>query len=142
MTTMTSRQYENFIQDGTRTAKIATVRADGSPHVTPVWFVLDGDDLVFVTSAASAKGHDLLRTSQVALCIEDDDPPFSFVVVEGTTTTEDDPEDVLYWSTRNAARYMGEDQAEQYGRLNAGEGMMTVRVTPTKIIAEKDLTEV
>jgi hypothetical protein len=36
-----------FLAAGTRTAKVATVRKDGSPHVTPVWFVLDGNDLVF-----------------------------------------------------------------------------------------------
>ncbi|APU16849.1 MULTISPECIES: PPOX class F420-dependent oxidoreductase [Actinoalloteichus] len=140
MTTMTTAEYESFIQDGTRTAKVATVRADGRPHVTPVWFVLDGSDLVFTTSAHSAKGHDLIRTAQAAVCVEDDDPPFSFAVVEGTVATEDEPADVLHWSTRNAARYMGEELAEEYGRLNAGEGMMTVRLTPTKIIAEKDLT--
>ena len=31
------------------TAKVATVRADGRPHVAPVWFDLDGDDVMFTT---------------------------------------------------------------------------------------------
>jgi hypothetical protein len=46
---------------------------------------------------------------------------------------------VLAWATRIAARYMGADQAEAYGRRNAVPGEALVRVTPTKIIAEKDV---
>ena len=39
------------MSEGTRTGKAAVTRADGAPHVTPIWFVLDGDDLVFNTAA-------------------------------------------------------------------------------------------
>jgi hypothetical protein len=33
-----------FLSEGNRTGKLATVQAEGRPHVTPIWFVLDGDD--------------------------------------------------------------------------------------------------
>jgi Pyridoxamine 5'-phosphate oxidase len=39
--TMTSAQVRAFLLHGTRTAKVATVMPDGTPHVAPVWFVLD-----------------------------------------------------------------------------------------------------
>jgi hypothetical protein len=58
MAPMTPEQIRSFLGAGTRTAKLATVRAGGRPDVVPVWFVLDGDDAVFTTGAESVKGQD------------------------------------------------------------------------------------
>ena len=38
---MTDEEWREFVSHGTRTAKLSTVRADGSPHVAPVWFLLE-----------------------------------------------------------------------------------------------------
>jgi PPOX class probable F420-dependent enzyme len=124
-----------------RTAKVAVVRADGSPHVAPVWVDLDGDEIVFMTSADTVKGKAILRDGRVSLCWDDERPPFSFVTVAGTTTTSTDPDELLEWATRIAGRYMGADQAEAYGRRNAVPPEMVVRVTPTKIVATVDVAD-
>ena len=118
-----------------RTAKLAVVRADGSPHVAPVWVDLDGDDIVFMTSADTIKGKAILRDPRVCLCWDDEQPPFHFVTVAGTATTSTDPDELLYWGTRIGGRYMGAESAEEYGRRNAVPPEMVVRVTPTKITA-------
>lgn len=122
-----------------RTGKLALVRADGSPHVAPVWVDLDGDEIVLMTSADTIKGKSILRDGRVALCFDDERPPFSFVTIAGTTTTSKDPDELLHWSTRIAARYMGAEQAEAYGRRNAVPPEMVVRVTPTKVTAVVDV---
>src|SRR5688500_8920459 len=119
-----------------RTAKLAVVRKDGSPHVAPVWVDLDGDDVVFMTSADTIKGKAILRDGRVSLCWDDERPPFSFVTVAGTATTSTDPAELLHWATLIAARYMGADKAEAYGRRNAVPPEMVVRVTPTKVVAK------
>ena len=75
-----------------RTAKLATVRPDGAPHVAPIWV---GDDLVFNTAATSVKGRSLARDPRVALCFVDEAPPFAFVVFEGTATLSEDPDELL-----------------------------------------------
>ena len=124
-----------------RTGKLALARADGSPHVAPVWVDLDGDELVLMTSADTIKGKSILRDGRVALCFDDERPPFSFVTIAGTTTTSTDPDELLRWATRIAARYMGEEQAEAYGRRNAVPPEMVVRVTPTKITAVVDVAD-
>jgi PPOX class probable F420-dependent enzyme len=124
-----------------RTGKLALVRADGSPHVAPVWVDLDGDELVLMTSADTIKGKSILRDGRVALCFDDERPPFSFVTIAGTTTTSTDPDELLRWSIRIAARYMGPEQAEAYGRRNAVPPEMVVRVTPTKITAVVDVAD-
>ena len=95
-----------------RTAKLAVVRADGSPHVAPVWVDLDGDDVMFMTAADTIKGKAILRDPRVSLCWDDERPPFAFVTVAGTASVSTDPDDLLAWSTRIAGRYMGAERAE------------------------------
>ena len=80
---MTEEEWRAFVSHGTRTGKLSTVRADGSPHVAPIWFLLDGDELVFNTGKETVKGRNLARDGRVALCVDDDRPPFAFVVLQG-----------------------------------------------------------
>jgi PPOX class probable F420-dependent enzyme len=136
---MSAEEQRRFLAEGTRTGKLATVREDGRPHVAPVWFVLDDDDLVFSTGAETVKGRNLRRDPRVAISVDRQEPMYDFVTVEGTATLSDDPAELLHWTTRIAARYMGEEQAERYGRRNAVPGELLVRVTPTRIVSAKDV---
>jgi PPOX class probable F420-dependent enzyme len=130
-----------FLLEGTRTAALATVRADGRPHVAPVWFTLDGDDLLFTTGENTIKGANLQREGQVALMVDDEVPPFAFVSIEGDVSLSDDLDTMRHWATRIAARYMGEAQADAYGKRNAVPGELLVRVHPTKIVAIKGVAD-
>ncbi|GHJ33480.1 PPOX class F420-dependent oxidoreductase [Streptomyces hygroscopicus] len=132
---MTKDQWQKFLLEGTRTAKLSTVRADGSPHLAPVWFLLDGDDLVFNTGQDTVKGRNLARDGRVAICVDDDRPPFAFVALRGHAELIDDLEQVRHWATRIAARYMGEDRAEEYGARNGVPGELLVRVRIDKVLA-------
>jgi PPOX class probable F420-dependent enzyme len=136
---MGREELRRFLSEGTRTAKLATARADGRPHVAPIWFLLDGDDLVFTTWHETVKAHNLRRDGRVALCVDEEAPPYAFVVIEGVATLSHDPEERARWARLLAARYMGEELAEEYGRRNSVEGELLVRVSPTNIIARKDI---
>ena len=124
-----------------RTAKLAVVRADGSPHVAPVWVDLDGDDIVFMTSSETIKGKAILRDPRVALCWDDELPPFSFLTVSGTASTSTDLDELRAWATRIGGRYMGPDRADEYGRRNGVPPEMVVRVRPTRIVAKVDVAD-
>jgi PPOX class probable F420-dependent enzyme len=141
MQKMTPEEYRAFLLQGTRTGKLATVRPNGDPHVAPIWFVLDGEMLVFVTSATSRKGRNMQHNPHVAICVDEETPPYSFVIVEGSVSTSSDPDERLQWATTIARRYMGESLAERYGRRNSAEGVLLVRVTPTKVIAERNIAD-
>lgn len=132
-------EHKHFLMDQIRTAKLATVRKDGRPHVTPVWFELDGETLVFSTWHTSIKAMNIRRDGRVCLCVDDEKPPFSYIQIEGTATLSHDSEALIYWSTRIAGRYMGEELAEAYGQRNSVEGELLVRVTPTKVVFIKDV---
>ena len=124
-----------------RTAKLAIVRADGAPHVAPVWVDLDGDDVMFMTSADTIKGKAILRDPRVSLCWDDERPPFSFVTVAGTAALSTDSAELLEWATRIAGRYMGAERADEYGRRNAAPPEMVVRVRATKVVAKVDVAD-
>ncbi|GAA3997890.1 PPOX class F420-dependent oxidoreductase [Allokutzneria multivorans] len=124
-----------------RTGKLAVVRKDGSPHVVPVWVAVDGDELVFMTGKDTVKGKAIARDGRVAICFDDERPPFDFVTVVGTATTSEDQEALLHWGTRIAARYMGEDLAEQYGKRNAVPGELLVRVRVDKLIGARNVAD-
>ena len=138
---MNADERAHFLGESTRTGKLATTRANGSPHVAPVWFIVDGDDLVFMTGADTVKGRAMLRDPRVALAVDDENPPFSFVLVEGEVTISRDLDEMLPWSIAIARRYMGEELAERYGRRNAVEGELLVRLRPVRITAVAGLAD-
>ncbi|MCK1798113.1 PPOX class F420-dependent oxidoreductase [Streptomyces sp. XM4193] len=138
---MTEDQLRSFLSEGTRTGKLATVRADGSPHVAPVWFVLDGADIVFNTGADTVKGRNLARDGRASLCVDDEAPPFSFAVVTGRVELVEELEEVRHWATRIAARYMGEERAEEFGARNGVPGELLVRLRIDKTVALAGLAD-
>jgi PPOX class probable F420-dependent enzyme len=138
---MTGVELDQFLSAGTRTGKLATTRANGSPHVAPVWSILDGDDLVFMTGANTVKGKAMLRDPRVALSVDDERPPYSFAVVEGTVTISRDLDEMLALSIAIARRYVGDDEAEQYGRRNAVDGELLVRLHRVKVTAVADIAD-
>ncbi|MER6221970.1 PPOX class F420-dependent oxidoreductase [Streptomyces sp. 900105755] len=137
---MTDEEWRAFVSHGTRTGKLSTVNADGSPHVAPVWFLLDGDELVFNTGKDTVKGRNLARDGRVALCVDDDRPPFHFVVLNGRARLSEELGELRDSATRIAARYMGAERAEEFGARNGVPGELLVHVTVEKVVAFKDLT--
>jgi hypothetical protein len=116
-------EWREFLLTGTRTGKLAIVRANGIPHVTPIWFLLDdNDDLVFT------------------LCVDDQTPPFSYIMLECRIRSIDERDPGLReWAARIGGRYMGADRAESYGERNSIPGEYLVRAQITKIVAQKDI---
>ena len=151
---MSKKQISKFLMQGTFTGKLATVKKDGSSHIVPIWFVLDGgkkkksatgrrakdDDIIFTTNGTSVKAKNIQRDIRVSICVDDQTPPFSFVVVYGTAKIHRYKRPELFrFATKIARRYMGKENAELYGRRNSTEGEVLVRIKPTRIIAEKDI---
>lgn len=136
---MNPDEVRAFLSAGTRTGKLATVRPDGRPHVAPIWFVLDGDDILFNTHENSVKGQNLAADGRVALTVDMEEPPYAFIIIEGTAVIEDSPGELLRWATTIGARYMGAERAEEFGHRNGAAGEYLVRLRPSKIIAQDDV---
>jgi PPOX class probable F420-dependent enzyme len=145
MFNMTREQWREFAQQGTRTGKIATARANGQPHVAPVWFLLeerDGQDvIVFNTGAETLKGKALRRDPRFAMCVDWEEAPYSYVMFEAEAEIVEDPDELLASAIRIAARYMGEDKAEAIGKRNGVPGELLIRGRITKVVAHANLAE-
>lgn len=140
MRPMTPEETTAFLMSGTRTGKLAWVSQTGAPHVAPVWFVLDGDDIIFNTHQDSGKAKALKREGRASLVVDQEEPPYAFVKVDATVSFEDDLDRVKAVATEIGGRYMGADRAEEFGARNGVPGELIVRLTPTKVTALDDLS--
>jgi PPOX class probable F420-dependent enzyme len=123
------------------TGQLATVRADGRPHLAPVWYDVDGDGtLVFNTGASTVKGRNLQRDPRASLCVDDERPPFSFVVVEGLAELSDDLADVRAWAARIGGRYWDRARPGVRG-AQRGAGELVVRLRPRHVVSARDLAD-
>ena len=147
MTEMSKAEIGRFLMQGTFTGKLGTIKKDGSSHVVPFWFVLDNrnsrgqiGDIILTTGDTSVKAQNIQRDNRVSICVDDQISPFSFVTIFGSAKIQPyKQKEVLKWATKIAERYMGKDNAEAYGKRNSEEGLVLVRIKPTRIIAEKDI---
>lgn len=128
-----------FLSAGTRTGMLAFTASDGRPLLAPVWFLVEGSELVFNTGADTAKGRAVARDPRVALCVDDAQWPYGFVQVQGRVRTSEEPAELLRTATEIARRYVGDDRAEEFGRRNGVPGELVVRLTPSKINAVFDM---
>ncbi|HEX8006648.1 MAG TPA: PPOX class F420-dependent oxidoreductase [Trebonia sp.] len=139
MPSVTDPKVRGFLLEGTRTGKLSYTGADGRPLVTPVWFTLDGDHLVFNTGKNTAKGRALARDPRAAICVDLERPPYAFVQVQGVAELSEDPGDLLATAMAIAARYVGPERAEEFGRRNGVPGELVVRLRPSRVIASFDM---
>ena len=81
-----------------------------------MWFLPDEDgSIMFETGRESVKGFALRRDPRVSICVEDDEPPFGFVRIDGIAELSYDLDELRGWTTRIAARYMGEGAPRSSG---------------------------
>lgn len=139
MKVMSKGEALAFLAHGTRTGKLATIRPDGRPHVAPIWFVVEGDSLVFNTWHTSVKARNLRHSPRAALAVDYQEPPYGYVLVEGTVAIVDDLPEVRRVAIAIGGRYMGADRAEEFGARNGVEGELVVRLRIEKISGRDDM---
>src|ERR1700733_429423 len=75
--------YLDLLQNKKAFASLATVMADGTPQVTPVWFD-DRDGVIRVNSARGrVKSRNMTEGAPVALSIMDPDNPYRYIQIRG-----------------------------------------------------------
>ena len=72
---MPKKEIKKFLMQGTLTGKLATVKKDGSPHVVPIWFIVedndnDNGDIIFTTNNTSVKAKNIQCDNRVNICID------------------------------------------------------------------------
>lgn len=140
VTSITDPEVRAFLLEGTRTAKFGYLSPSGRVLVAPVWFTIEGEELIFNTGKDTAKGRFLARDPRATVCVDLEQEPYGFVQVQGNAELSEDPAELLRTATVIAARYVGPDRAGEFGRRNGVPGELLVRVRPTKVIAYFNMT--
>jgi PPOX class probable F420-dependent enzyme len=136
---MTDDEWRTFVTAGTRLAHVALARRDGRPHVTPVCFILDGDELAFALSPGSVKGKSLAHDPRIALCVSDERQPYSFATIEGVAQVSAESDQIKNIAARIAGRYYPDQPAEDFAESFVRGGFTAVRISITNVIARSGL---
>jgi PPOX class probable F420-dependent enzyme len=115
-------------------AHIASLDADGSPNVSPVWVETDGDDLVINTALGRAKARNLASDARVAVSIVDPDDDHSIITLRGSVVvfTTIGADEVI---DRLAKKYLDVDA---YPNRREGEVRVTVKIHPDRITRQPE----
>lgn len=108
---------------------VTTLRADGSPHSTPVWIDTDGENVLFNTSVGRAKERHLRRDPRVSVVVlPAGDQQSGYISVTGTAELSEDG--AVDHINRLSKKYI--DQ-EPYPWLKPGERRVIVTIAPERI---------
>jgi PPOX class probable F420-dependent enzyme len=110
-------EIDNFLAERNHLARIATVRADGTPTVVPVWFIYEHGNVLITPRKHSAFLANIRHQPRVAITIDEDTGLYRKVLVEGIARIlhevgEDRKWDDVY--RRIACRYVDEAAADFY----------------------------
>ncbi|MGB2695021.1 MAG: PPOX class F420-dependent oxidoreductase [Dehalococcoidia bacterium] len=128
-----SAQQREFLEKK-RLAIVGLDRKAGPPHLTPVYYALDGDDIVISTTAARFKAKAVRGNPEVSLCVLGEEPPFPYLLIYGNGAIEESGavdvmmtigERMMGNPLPDSARPAIEERAKKEGRV-------VLRVTPTR----------
>ncbi|MGI5239579.1 PPOX class F420-dependent oxidoreductase [Dactylosporangium sp. CA-139066] len=139
---MTENEAIAFLAEENHTGKLATAGTTGDPHVAPIWFIVDGPDIVFSTGRDSVKGRHLRANPRAALTVDVEQFPYDFVAVRGGVSIAEDPSDLITWATRIAERYVPAGEAETYGQLNSQSGNLLCRLRMNRVVGVRDIAAI
>lgn len=131
MTAVLSEGLRNYL-DSRAFVTLATISPDGRPHLTVVWVLREGDDLLFSTTATRLQGRNMARDPRVTVMVNPPDQPYVYAEIHGTATVTPDPDKTL--PDRLSIKYTGRSYAtfNPASKDDPAERVI-VRVSPTKI---------
>ena len=129
---MTRQEMEAYLNH-THIANLATLKRDGSPHLAPVWYEYDGENLLIITNDSAAKVRNINRDSRVMVSISSPEEPYKYALIEGTADVISG--DVEMTTLSICTRYRGMDRGPALARnLLEGGNIVVLLVHPTNII--------
>jgi PPOX class probable F420-dependent enzyme len=135
---MSQAEVEEFLQVP-RFAIVGTIRKQGAPQLTPVWYLYENGRLYVSVGVKSAKYRNLSRDPRVCICIAAEHPDARAVMIYGTAEfipDESDWSDDIHW--RIIRHYHDSDQEAQafIDSLPSEDASALIAVTPDKVIAD------
>ncbi len=131
MTVAIPPEVRAFLDEMKVPGVLATLRPDGSPITSAVWYALRGDAIVISTPAARPKARNVRNDGRVSFVVDTKEMPYRGVAIEGVAEAVEDPDKEIMFAI--SRRYLGPDLP---GRIyeRAAQGARTViRIRPTRV---------
>ena len=131
-TPILNRRIRQFLNKP-RVARLATQGADGYPHVVPIWFRRDGDDILFGSDRDNRKVRNTQANPKGAVVIGGELPvEEEGYMIQGDLSIEEDPHHASMW--KMLLRYESKKDAERLAKEWADSDMIVIRLKPRKVI--------
>jgi len=112
-------------------------RREGPPSLSPVYYLMDGDDLLISTLTARGKARAVRRNAEVTLCVLDETYPFPYLTVFGrAAVVESGAIDILMRirEVMTGVLPSGDERAALEAQ-GIEEGRVVIRVTPERFVS-------
>lgn len=133
---MTPEEQHAFLDAG-RDLQVASLNADGTPHLVTMWYLREGEDLTFWTYAKSQKVVNVRRDPRITVLVATGDAydELKGVSLSGTATVADELDDVLAFGEKVYEKYWGtiDNDMVREGIRTMGAKRVIVRVHPEKV---------
>jgi PPOX class probable F420-dependent enzyme len=121
-------EFEDLFR-GNALAQLATLRLDGTPHLTPVWIDLEDGRVLVNTRADRVKAKHMQQRPDVAISIVDPADPYRYITVNGVVDSVEEAGAMAHMD-RLAARYL---RVSKYPWATPGERRLLFRLRPTRV---------
>ncbi|MEQ1786906.1 MAG: pyridoxamine 5'-phosphate oxidase family protein [Acidimicrobiales bacterium] len=122
---MTKSEREAFLAD-VHVGVLAVDEPGRGPLSLPIWYLVDGDEIVISISAGSLKERLLQAAGRATMTIQTEEPPYKYASIEGPVTIGPATHDPL----ELASRYLGPELGQWYVDNTPSEGSVNVRLRP------------
>lgn len=127
---MDKAELEKFLGQG-RMGVVATIRKDGSPQVTPVWYRYEGGTVTIWTEKGRVWVKNIEGDNRVAFSVQDEKPPYAAVLLRGRAQIAHMPNEEGFAEAKViSSRYIREDELEAYVKEFWPETYTFVTITP------------
>ena len=111
---------------------ITTIRGDGTPHVTPVWHLVDGDDVVVAVARSTVKARNVRANPQVALCVAANQRPQPWALINGTARLSEERVEEIVRAV--SFHYLGPEEGGPYVEdILQKLDFVILRITPEQV---------
>ncbi|MCW2606172.1 MAG: pyridoxamine 5-phosphate oxidase-related FMN-binding [Frankiales bacterium] len=132
MATLDDPGVRLLLEEQTNHAVITTLDADGTPHSTVVWALVEDGKLVVNSAVGRRWPTNLSRDPRLTVVVYDESNPYDYVEVTGTVTSSTEGADAHI--DRLAKKYMDVDS---YPFRQPGEQRISFLLTPTRVRHQK-----
>ncbi len=112
--------------------RLTTIQPDGYPHTVPVWFMLDGDDIIVFTGSQSRKVKNALDNKKGNIAFGGDPVGSPCFTIVGDIEVEPDPEHLL--TAKITYHYETAENAREYLEAWENDEHVILRLKPHKVI--------